>query len=99
MSRIAKAAALTLAAGAAVSGAAGIASANAGAEGAAVGSPGIISGNAIQVPIQIPLNLCGNTIDIVGLLNPTFGNTCANVDEEEHFHSHGHGGHGEHGRW
>ncbi|MEU5419280.1 chaplin [Streptomyces sp. NPDC001407] len=100
MSRIAKAAALTLAAGAAVSGAAGIASANAGAEGAAVGSPGIISGNAIQVPIQIPLNLCGNTIDIVGLLNPTFGNTCANVDEEEHFHSH-HGGHGhgDHDRW
>ncbi|GAA0365858.1 chaplin [Streptomyces olivoreticuli] len=99
MSRIAKAAALTLAAGAVVSGAAGIASANAGAEGAAVGSPGIISGNAIQVPIQIPLNLCGNTIDIVGLLNPTFGNTCANVDEERHEGHHHEGGRGEHGRW
>ena len=48
------------------------------AEGAAVGSPGVVSGNVIQVPIQIPLNICGNAIDIVGLLNPTFGNTCVN---------------------
>ncbi|MGA5133667.1 chaplin [Streptomyces olivoreticuli] len=100
MSRIAKAAALTLAAGAAVSGAAGIASADAGGEGAAVGSPGIISGNVIQVPVHLPINLCGNAIDIVGLLNPTFGNQCVNVDkEEEHHESHHHGGRDEHGRW
>ncbi|MBT2384004.1 chaplin [Streptomyces sp. ISL-11] len=90
MSRIAKAAALTLATGVAVSGAAGVAVANAGAQGAAVGSPGIISGNVIQVPIQIPINLCGNTIDIIGLLNPTFGNTCINADVEEHQHLHQH---------
>ncbi|WP_058042702.1 chaplin [Streptomyces roseifaciens] len=80
MSRIAKAAALTVAAGVAVTGAAGVASAGSGANGAAVGSPGVISGNVIQVPIQIPINLCGNSIDIVGLLNPTFGNTCINAD-------------------
>jgi hypothetical protein len=54
----------------------GTAVADSGAEGAAVGSPGVVSGNVIQVPIQIPLNICGNAIDIVGLLNPTFGNTC-----------------------
>lgn len=78
MSRIAKAALLTAAAGVAVTGATGIATADSGAEGAAVGSPGVVSGNTIQVPIQIPLNLCGNAIDIVGLLNPTFGNTCVN---------------------
>ncbi|UZJ33937.1 chaplin [Streptomyces endophytica] len=41
-------------------------------------SPGVISGNAIQVPIHIPINLCGNTINIVALLNPAFGNTCLN---------------------
>ncbi len=49
-----------------------------GAKGAAVGSPGVISGNVIQVPIQVPINLCGNSIDIVALLNPTFGNVCIN---------------------
>ncbi|GGP67732.1 chaplin [Streptomyces sp. L500] len=75
------------------------------ASGVAKGSPGVVSGNVIQVPIQIPINLCGNTIDIVGLLNPTFGNTCINgpvgedhhMTEEHHFSehnsSHHHGGH------
>ncbi|XXU61362.1 chaplin [Sorangium sp. So ce1078] len=38
-----------------------------------------MSGNVIQVPIQVPINLCGNTIDIVALLNPTSGNTCVNA--------------------
>ncbi|MGW7293566.1 chaplin [Streptomyces xiamenensis] len=55
---------------------AGMAVASSGAQGAAVGSPGVISGNVVQVPVHIPINLCGNTVDIVGLLNPTFGNTC-----------------------
>ncbi|MEV0260406.1 chaplin [Streptomyces sp. NPDC050617] len=78
MSRIAKAAILTAAAGAAVSGAAGVASADAGAAGGAVGSPGVISGNQLQVPIHLPVNVCGNSINIIGLLNPAFGNTCVN---------------------
>ncbi|MEU4211588.1 chaplin [Streptomyces sp. NPDC026206] len=78
MSRIAKAAVLTAAVGTVVSGAAGIASADSGAQGAAVSSPGIISGNVIQVPLHIPINFCGNTIDIIALLNPTFGNVCIN---------------------
>ncbi|PZT77421.1 MULTISPECIES: chaplin [unclassified Streptomyces] len=60
-------------------GAATPAFADAGAEGAAVGSPGVISGNNIQVPIHIPINLCGNTIDVIGVLNPAFGNTCVNA--------------------
>ncbi|AOP51341.1 hypothetical protein SL103_19305 [Streptomyces lydicus] len=37
-----------------------------------------MSGNVIQVPIHIPLNVCGNTVNVVGLLNPAFGNTCIN---------------------
>ncbi|CAL9566588.1 MULTISPECIES: chaplin [Streptomyces] len=78
MSRIAKGLVLTSAAAAAVAGGAGVASASAGAGGAAVGSPGVISGNTIQIPLHVPINLCGNTIDIVGLLNPAFGNTCLN---------------------
>ncbi|WP_327135227.1 chaplin [Streptomyces sp. NBC_01343] len=58
---------------------AGIASADAGAQGAAIGSPGVASGNAVQVPVHVPVNVCGNTVNIVGLLNPAFGNTCVNA--------------------
>jgi hypothetical protein len=57
---------------------AGLAVADAGARGAAVGSAGVLAGNAAQVPVHIPVNLCGNTINVVGLLNPALGNTCIN---------------------
>lgn len=57
---------------------AGVAVADAGAQGAAVHSPGVLSGNVIQAPIHVPVNVCGNTISVIGLLNPTFGNTCIN---------------------
>ncbi|WP_236239233.1 chaplin ChpH [Streptomyces sp. CC228A] len=57
---------------------AGLAVADAGAQGAAVGSPGVLSGNVVQVPVHIPVNVCGNTINVIGLLNPAFGNTCVN---------------------
>ncbi|MGW1105451.1 chaplin ChpH [Streptomyces sp. NPDC002540] len=58
---------------------AGMAVADSGAQGAAVGSPGVLSGNAVQAPIHVPVNVCGNTISVIGLLNPTFGNTCINA--------------------
>ncbi|MFI7289135.1 chaplin [Streptomyces anulatus] len=51
------------------------------AEGLAQGSPGILSGNSIQAPIDIPVNLCGNSVTIGGLLNPVFGNSCSNDAE------------------
>ncbi|MFB7243157.1 hypothetical protein CW362_29405 [Streptomyces populi] len=41
-------------------------------------SPGVASGNTIQVPVNVPLNLCGNTVDVVAALNPAFGNSCVN---------------------
>jgi ChpA-C len=78
MSRIAKAALLTAAAGAALAGTAGIANADAGAAGGAAHSPGVLSGNNVQVPIHIPINICGNTVNVIGALNPTFGNECEN---------------------
>jgi hypothetical protein len=78
MSRIAKGLALTSVAAAAVVGASGIATADSGANAVAAHSPGVLSGNAVQVPIHIPLNICGNTINEGGLLNPAFGNTCVN---------------------
>ncbi|MEU8699292.1 chaplin [Streptomyces sp. NPDC091387] len=58
---------------------AGMAVADAGAQGAAIGSPGVLSGNVIQVPVHVPVNLCGNTVNVIGLLNPSFGNTCVNA--------------------
>ncbi|MFF7457681.1 chaplin [Kitasatospora sp. NPDC008115] len=80
MRNVKKTAVLSLATAGLVVGAAGGAFASAGAEGVAANSPGVISGNQLQVPIHVPINLCGNTINIIALLNPAFGNTCINAD-------------------
>lgn len=50
------------------------------ADGSAAGSPGVISGNTIQLPVHVPVNVCGNTVNVVGILNPAAGNTCVNED-------------------
>ena len=76
---IKKVVAVAAATGGLVLAGAGIAVADAGAQGAAVKSPGVLSGNLIQVPVHVPVNACGNTVSVIGLLNPTFGNTCANT--------------------
>ncbi|SFY03173.1 chaplin [Streptomyces atratus] len=60
-------------------GAAAPAFADSGAEGGATSSPGVVSGNNVQVPIHVPVNACGNTINVIGLVNPAFGNNCANI--------------------
>jgi ChpA-C len=78
MSRIAKAAITVAVSGAALAGAAGIAVADAGASGAAVNSPGVLSGNNVQVPIHIPINICGNSVNVIALANPTVRNECEN---------------------
>ncbi|MFF0556990.1 chaplin [Streptomyces sp. NPDC004266] len=53
--------------------------ADADATGIAAGSPGVLSGNVVQVPIHIPINVCGNSVNVIGLLNPAVGNTCINA--------------------
>ena len=58
---------------------AGYAQADSAADGDSAGSPGVLSGNSVQVPVHVPVNVCGNTISVIGLLNPAFGNTCANT--------------------
>jgi hypothetical protein len=73
-----KAALVIAAAGAVATGSAGTALANSNAGGVAAGSPGILSGNVVQVPINIPINICGNTLNVAALLNPAFGNVCIN---------------------
>ncbi|GAA2773578.1 MULTISPECIES: chaplin ChpH [Streptomyces] len=75
---IKKVVAVAAATGGLVLAGAGMASAHSGAQGAAVHSPGVVSGNVVQVPVHIPVNVCGNTVSVIGLLNPAFGNTCIN---------------------
>ncbi|WP_225799453.1 chaplin [Streptomyces sp. NK15101] len=53
--------------------------ADADALGLAAGSPGVLSGNVVQVPIHVPINICGNSVNVIGALNPAAGNTCINV--------------------
>ncbi|MET9495926.1 chaplin [Streptomyces sp. NPDC006552] len=68
----------------------GYAHADSGAQGGAAHSPGVASGNSVQAPVDVPVNLCGNTVDVIGLLNPAMGNSCANTSGR-------HGGHGGYG--
>jgi hypothetical protein len=71
-----KAAAVTMVAGGLVAAGAGMASATGGsqADGQAVGSPGVASGNLVQVPVHVPVNAVGNSVNVIGVLNPAFGN-------------------------
>ncbi|MDH6226912.1 chaplin [Streptomyces sp. MJP52] len=68
------------------------------AEAQAANSPGVVSGNVIQVPVNVPVNVCGNTIDIIALLNPAIGNTCVTDVEVDDEDGHGNpgGGHQPH---
>ncbi|MFF0083777.1 chaplin [Streptomyces canus] len=59
-------------------GAATPAFADAEAEAVVVNSGGFLSGNVIQVPIHAAINVCGNSVNLGGILNPAFGNVCVN---------------------
>ncbi|MEU5955768.1 chaplin [Streptomyces sp. NPDC047525] len=59
----------------------------AGGDAVAADSPGILSGNSVQAPLDVPVNACGNTADVVGAANPATGNSCANsgsASKEQH---------------
>ena len=77
----------------------GTAHADSGAQGSVTNSPGVLSGNNVQAPIEAEVNVCGNTVNVVGLLNPAAGNKCSNGGGK-HAGGHqggGHGGGGHHG--
>ncbi|MEU4153876.1 chaplin [Streptomyces sp. NPDC026659] len=78
MKNLKKAAAVTMVTGGLIAAGAGMASASSGASGAATASPGVVSGNVIQAPVHVPVNVVGNTVNVIGLLNPAFGNTGIN---------------------
>jgi len=71
-----KATAVAMVAGGLVAAGAGMASATNGswAGGSAEGSPGVASGNLIQAPVHVPVNAVGNSVNVIGVLNPAFGN-------------------------
>ncbi|MFD9359618.1 chaplin [Streptomyces sp. NPDC060031] len=81
MKNFKKATAVTALAGGLLAAGAGVSSAHGGAsaEGEALNSPGVASGNLLQAPVHVPVNVVGNTINVIGLLNGAFGNTGLNA--------------------
>ncbi|WP_239146181.1 chaplin family protein [Streptomyces sp. SID10815] len=51
------------------------------ANGTSSDSPGVLSGNTVQAPVEVEANVCGNTVNGVAALNSSFGNTCENGPE------------------
>ncbi|MFC5906954.1 chaplin [Streptacidiphilus monticola] len=78
MKNAVKGAALTAVAVGVVAGGAGAAFASSQATGSAADSPGVGSGNLGQVPVHVPVNVSGVTGNVIGLLNPAFGDTAVN---------------------
>lgn len=46
------------------------------AHGTAHGSPGVGSGNDVQVPVDVPVNVCGDSVSVVGIGNGVWGEGC-----------------------
>ncbi|WP_367044755.1 chaplin [Streptomyces sp. Je 1-332] len=59
----------------------------AGGDAVAANSPGILSGNSVQAPVEVPVNACGNSANVVGVGNPAMGNNCANAGASDKEHS------------
>ncbi|MFD5335956.1 chaplin [Streptomyces hawaiiensis] len=59
------------------------------ASGVAKDSPGVLSGNSVQVPVDVPVNLCGNTVNVLAALNTAFGNSCINTSHKSKDHDAG----------
>ncbi|MGI5424889.1 chaplin [Streptomyces sp. CA-179760] len=80
MKNLKKAAAVTMVTGGLLAAGAGMASATSGshADGSAIGSPGVASGNVVQAPVHVPVNVSGNSVNVIGVLNPAFGNLAVN---------------------
>ncbi|MBT2390455.1 chaplin [Streptomyces sp. ISL-1] len=70
----------------------GYAHADSNADGGAARSPGLLAGNTVQLPVHVPVNVCGNTVNVVGVLNPAAGNSCANTGQGDGGSQAGHSG-------
>ncbi len=90
MSRIAKAAGVVLGAGAVVLSGTGLAMADADAEARPSARPVSCPATSSRSR-STPVNVCGNTINVIGLLNPASGNACENGDDDKKDESDKHG--------
>ncbi|WP_315903540.1 chaplin [Streptomyces violarus] len=63
--------------------------ADADASGVAKDSPGVLSGNSVQAPVHVPVNLCGNTVNGLAALNKAIGNSCKNTSHKSKHHDAG----------
>lgn len=79
MNKVAKKGLLTVMVAGGVLASTGWAQADSSAGGKSAGSPGLASGNTVLVPVNIPVNVCGNSVDVAGLLNPASGSACADT--------------------
>ncbi|GAA1989654.1 chaplin family protein [Catenulispora subtropica] len=52
------------------------------AHGAAVDSPGLVSGNVLQLAANAPISVCGDSIALIGFHDQADGNTCVNGGPE-----------------
>jgi hypothetical protein len=62
------------------------------AAGATQDAPGVLSGNVVRVPIEVPVNLCGITVNGVAAFNGVFPDSCGNTPSETE--GDGHSDHG-----
>ncbi|KAF9295572.1 hypothetical protein BGZ74_010759 [Mortierella antarctica] len=49
------------------------------AQGEVRNSPGVLTGNTVKVPVVAPINACGNSIDLIGLINGARSNVCSQM--------------------
>ncbi|KXN65915.1 hypothetical protein CONCODRAFT_12376 [Conidiobolus coronatus NRRL 28638] len=49
-------------------------------------SPGAVSGNVVQLPLLVPVNACGNSINVIGAGNAAAGNN--NMVANHHIKDH-----------
>ncbi|MEV6317771.1 chaplin family protein [Streptomyces sp. NPDC051776] len=47
------------------------------------GPPGTASDNAVRIPVDVPVNVTGNSANVVGVGNSAVGNSSSNVPAEE----------------
>lgn len=83
MDRVARRGLVTAMVAGGVLASAGCARADSGAGATAAGSPGVQSGNTVQAPVDVPVNVCGDTVDVAGLLDPASGTSCTNPSPDD----------------
>ena len=65
-----------------IAAASGYAHADSGAAGSATHSPGVLSGNTVQAPVHVPVNVCGNAVSLIAGITQAGCKGGASVDRK-----------------